>query len=320
MILRCALLLLCLHQAAAALTFPVSGVAMQEGDILLAYSPTALSAAIARYAEPQGDYSHTALFHVSPLDGPRIVEMGSRGLESVDPAKFFKQFHRMALVRLARKFDEAALSQSVEQLFAEARAGRVAFDFKMAWSTDADGHYLCNEMVTIAYLRAGLPDPFPAASRRDDSIWAGWVKQNTSFSLNRIVSPNALLQQPGFKVLAEIERDGNWPGREVVLDAALDRMRLYIEKQGLEPAGPGPGSRLLISIGRSGLFEDKLAVLLSRLDVNIYYFMTEYMERIDSRVRQIRRRSAGEVWSDERLRELTYAVCDAYRERFFRKR
>lgn len=320
--IRCTLLFCCLVQwgAASALTFPSSGIELQEGDILLAYSPTALSAAIARFAEPHGAYSHTALYHVSPVDGPRIVEMGSSGLEVVEPARFFRQFHRMALVRLKRKFDQAELSQTVEWLIAESRAGRVTFDFRMEWHVEADGHYLCDEMVSIVYRRAGLSDPFLAGYLSDDSLWARWVKDNTSLSLSHVVSPNALLQQPEFEVVAEIERDGDWQSREVVLNAALDRMRLYIEKQGYEPTGPGPGSRMIISLGRSGLFEDKLAALLSRLDVDIYYFLTEYIDRVYSRVRQIRRQHEGEVWSDQRLTELTQAVCDAYRERFFRKR
>lgn len=318
MIARCALLFLCLVQWASALTFPESGVELREGDILLAYFPTALSAAIARFSEPKGGYSHTAIFHVSPVDGPRIIEMGSGGLESVEPARFFKQFHRMALARLVEKFDESALFQSLEWLLAEARAGRVAFDFRMDWSTEADGHYLCNEMVSIAYLRAGLPNPFLAGNSREDTLWTVWVKDNTSLSLGHIVSPNALLQQPNFTVVAEIERDGNWRSREVVLNAALDRMRLYIEEQGLEPAGPGPGSRMIVSLGRSGLFEDKLAALLSRLDVELYYFLTEYIDRIYSRVQLSRKRD--EDRSDRHLIELTQAVCDAYREYFFRQR
>lgn len=317
--IRCALLFCCLIQwgAVSALTFPASGVELREGDILLAYSPTALSATIARFAEPQGVYSHTALFHVSPVDGPRIVEMDSGGLVVVDPARFFRQFHRMALVRPVQEIDQAALSQSVEWLVSESRAGRVAFDFRMQWHVEADGHYLCNEMVSVAYLRAGLPDPFPAGHLPGDGLWAGWVKDNTSLSLGHIVSPNALLQQPEFEVIAEIERDGDWQSREVVLDAALDRMRLYIEKQGYKPAGPGPGSKMIISLGRSGLFEGKLAALLQQLDVDAYYFIAEYLDRIYSRVQHIR---GHEVWADERLRELTLAVCDAYRERFFRKR
>lgn len=317
--IRCALLFCCLIQwsAAFALTFPASGVELREGDILLAYSPTALSATIARFAEPQGAYSHAALFHVSPVDGPRIVEMGGGGLVVVDPVSFFRQFHRMALVRPVQEIDQAALSQSVEWLIGESRAGRVAFDFRMQWHVEADGHYLCNEMVSIAYLRAGLPDPFSAGDISGDSLWSDWVKDNTSLNIGRIVSPNALLRQPEFKVIAEIGRDGDWQSREVVLDAALDRMRLYIEMQGYEPAGPGPGSRVIISLGRSGLFEAKLAALLQRLDVDAYYFIAEYLDRIYSRVQHIR---GHEVWSDQRLRELTMAVCDAYRERFFRKR
>jgi hypothetical protein len=222
----------------------------------------------------------------------------------------------LGLLRPTVKPPVGALATAFEQLAERP----LAFDLDMVWP-DIDSHRTyCVGFISQLFRLAGLQDsdpyPRPDESARDPSI--DWAQKHLGFALNRIVSPNAILSNPHYKLLAQYEairpirRVKHW-----ITETTLRKMANYVRDDHLAVAPPKLGSRLGLAAIKLGLVEDPLLFNIPEGRAKIFATVHDFASRVEQRVNRYMQLHDDQVWDEGSVRELTQAVADYYRDDFF---
>ncbi|MDD2719926.1 MAG: hypothetical protein PHH47_01290 [Gallionella sp.] len=298
--------------------FPGSDIVLQDGDLLLYYNPTPLEGLNSLFGLPKGRYSHASVYVMLPKIGGRIVDFSARGLSEQAPAASLEQDYRIALVRPNDPPPVEHLATALSDIRKRVADGHIKFDYLLRWTAEDDGRYYCTEFISRLFRNAQLPDPFPLQSDSENNFWRGWVAENMDIDYSRIVSPNAPLHSPAFKLMAEYQRNDPAAQRqELELDTLLKQMEFYIKEQGRVPATPPLGSRLLVGMANAGFFTDQLIGGLPPKSRPILLVAHEFIVRVQERVERSVWLYEGEDWPPATIVNLTQRTADALRDKYF---
>ncbi len=298
--------------------FPGSNIALQDGDLLLYYSPKPLESFNSLFGLPKGRYSHAAVYIVLPGIGGRVVDFSARGLVEQEAERVLKSAYRLALVRPGYPLPPGRLAAALANMRNRVVDGHIKFDYLLRWTEEDDGKFYCTEFISRLFRNAMLPDPFPLPADSPQSFWEKWVAAHMDIDYAHIVSPNAPLTSPEFKLIAEYARDDPVARRqEIELDTLFKQVDSYIREQGREPAPPPAGSRLLLGLADMGFFTEQLIGGLPPKSRPILLVVHEFIVRVQQRVERTVWLYEGEEWTPATIADLTKRTADALRDKYF---
>jgi len=299
--------------------FPLGGEVLREGDILLGHADDLASEMIARWGLPQGRYSHSGIYYRDESGRGRVLSILGAGMRSEPPGEFYARCIRLALVRPKDPSRSAALGAAARALWARNQRHPARFDLAFDKRLDDPSHLFCDELVSYLYRQVGMPDPFVQPPGTGHTTWTRRFEELTGIDLVEVVSPNAVLHSPHFATVAEVQRKRPPSVRTIVDRAVLDRVRAYVGDQGYVPRKPSLGSRLLASLERTVLRRDYVRRLASPRQREVCYAFLEYLVECRKRTAALLTTRRANEWTPRRVRSLAERVCDACRDRYFRK-
>jgi len=299
--------------------FPLSGEALHEGDILLGHADDLVSEMVARWGLPQGRYSHSGIYYRDERGRGRVLSILGAGMRSEPPQTFYARCTRLALVRPKDQSRCAALGAAARALWARNRRQPSRFDLALEKHLDDPSNLFCDELVSYLYRQVGMPDPFVQAPGTSHTTWTRRFKELTGIDLIEAVSPNAVLRSEHFATVAEIQRKRAPSARAIVDQVVLERVRAYVGEQGYVPRKPSLGSRLLASLERTVLRRDYVRRLPGPRQREVCYSFLEYLVECRRRTAELLATRRASDWTPRRVRLAAERVCDACRDRYFRK-
>ncbi|QQR68220.1 MAG: hypothetical protein IPI58_04990 [Alphaproteobacteria bacterium] len=295
--------------------FPGTNMALEDGDIILSSTLNSIDVLNRVFGYPSGPYTHATLFLNLPDKGPQLLSFQASGLLYVDPAAYMARAYKMALVRLRPGSD----SKRIRDAFTEVSRRKLEFDFDMRWPAIDSPKTYCVGLISQIFRVADLPDPFPFRAARPNDFWSRWGHQTLNLDLAQIVSPNAVLAEKTFEVVATYQNPAiNATGYEAMQNAVVNRIEHYLDVEKRNFAAPSLGDLLVLRIAKLGLVEN--APILSRLPPEkqrIFVVFNDFMESVTRKTFRTMARDEEAVWSEKDVTDLTESIADAYRDRYF---
>lgn len=298
--------------------FPGSQVVLQDGDIILNTSPNILGALNGFYGFPRGRYAHAMVVVAHPDGGVLLLDFtDDEGFRARD-ASVLTGTNELALVRPRFPVQPDALWAAMKAL--ESRP--LSFDVDMQWpALDSNATY-CVGFISQLFRLAGLPDPYPANTPRDvtESYMTHWAAQHLGLDLLRIVSPNRVLINEQFSIVARYRpQDALAALPRIVATAVTRKVEHYIEHDGLQQAPPGAGSRLLIGMASVGMLEQSLLAQMPEQRRAPLAQLLEYFSLVQTRVARHIRLHDEHPWTEQDIEQVAGLIADGYRDRYFIK-
>ena len=296
--------------------FPGTTIALQEGDVVLSQTLSAADMLNQAFGYPTGPYTHVEIFLNVPGKGWKMVGFHASGVIYNEPKAYLARAYHLALVRPRSAPDAGRLTQALATLVKR----NLTFDFNMQWpSVDSSSTY-CVGLISQIYRLARLPDPFPFRHPRPEDFWSRWSKHALGLDLSKIVSPNAVLSEPDFQLLAEYKSQDPALAKLATIESSIiEKLGDYLNDEKLQFAHPDVGDSLALKMARTGIFGDMLLSRLSPEKQNVFIVYSDFVESVEHRtIRQIRRYN-DLPWDKSGVAELTNAIADAYRSKFFEK-
>lgn len=303
----------------APVLFPGTSLALEEGDIILSDGVDMIPSFNREFGHPKGPYSHASVYIVFPDKEGQIVDFDNRGIRVHAPAGFMRRSFKLAILRPNQKPAPGALARAFRVLSQR----NLRFDFNMAWPDRDSSQSYCAGFVSQLFRLADLShmDPFPQQEARPLEFWGDWALQHLGMDLRQAISPNAILSNAHFRLLAEYDNPSPSLKKKFWLtDVTLRKIMHYLRHEQLEIAPPSLGSRLVFAATDAGWMEGNTFTQMPSQRGKVYVTVFEFVEKVKARVERTLFLHEDKAWSEDDVRALTEAVADAYRNDFFTPR
>ena len=297
--------------------FPGTSIALEDGDVILNEALGVVSGFSRRFGYPNGPYTHAMVFIERPNMGARVVGYDDQGIRVSKSQLILEGNYRLALLRPVVKPKPGALVSAYWEL----KQRSMKFDYDMVWpAVDSDRTY-CVGFVSQLFRLAepAAVDWFPEPAQRPKDFWSVWAMQKLGFDLSRIVSPNALLSNPHFRLLAEYvaEDDETLLVDKWLRETVLEKVEEFIRDDKLDIAPPNLGSRLALSAISAGMVDGINFANMPAIRQEKFIAVYEFMVRVEERVKRTMRLNDAQTWDETAVKSLTGAVADVLRDKFF---
>ena len=297
--------------------FPGTSIVLEDGDVILNDGLGIVSSFNRRFGYPAGPYSHATVFIERPNVGWRVVGYDDEGIKVSKPQLVLERNYRLALLRPVVKPPSGALVLAYQEL----KRRPLKFDYDMAWPTVDSNQTYCVGFISQLFRLAepSASDWFPQPQKRPNDFWSDWAMQKLGLDISRIASPNSLLTNPHFRLLAEyvVEDDKMLLVEKWVRDTVLEKVEEFLRDDRLDIAPPKPGSRLTLSVAATGMIDGiafaRMPVVRQEKFISVY----EFMVRVEERVNRTIRLNEEHAWDEDAVKSLTNSVANAFRDEFF---
>ncbi len=310
----------CIHSAQAApVLFPDSSITLEDGDIILSDGVDILPSFNREFGYPKGPYSHASVYIELPEKGGQIVDFNDSGMHISDPERFMSRSFKLAILRPIHKPAPGALARAFEALSER----NMVFDFDMVWPSNDSRLTYCAGFVSQLFRLSGLPgmDPFPRQEAYRMEFWNDWAQQHLGMDLSHAISPNAILSNAHFRLLAEYDNPSQALKKKFWLtDSTLRKVMHYLRNEQMEIAPPSLGSRLVFAATDAGWIKRNTFTQMPVKRRTAYITIYEFTEKVKARVERTLLLNEEKSWDEDDVRTLTESVADAYRNGFFMPR
>jgi len=307
--------------------FP-GGVALKPGDILLGRSYGTMGAIFANFGSLPGKYSHAALYYRDSSGCGRVINIRPLGMDICGVAEYFSRYNRLALVRYRQPLDEQKICQSAQRWFEIDRSARIKPDYRLNRYDHSE--LFCLELVSVIFTENGLPDPFAKTYKVIDNPAAAYIVRELKLDITEIPSPNSVLEEPAFKVIAEWLRPDYDIREEIMHNTLVETLAGYFT-DGYEVRNVRLGGRIKIKLLLTHFRFKRLFIATRRRfpplpmalgmrSLGVGYMIYQHISCTKKTVRQAYMHQPLEVCGVSEVQELTRRAADHYRDRFYMRK
>lgn len=296
--------------------FPSTAIELQDGDVILNDGLGFISSFNKEFGYPIGPYTHVSVYIEFSGEDPIIVGYTDEGIQISSPGNVLHRNFRLALLRPIAKPPAGALASAFKQLSKQS----LKFDYDMKLSKMNGNSTYCVDFVAQLFkLTDPLADGILSQSiERPSDFWSDWAQKHLGLDLSQIISPNALMLNPHFQLMAQYEsEDMRAQVNKWIRESIMQKIKAFIRNDHLDIAPPNLGSRLALYAAKKGVLDDVALAKMPESRQKIFITVYEFMTTVESRVKRTMLLNDAHDWNEESVRVLTGEVSDALRDDFF---
>ena len=296
--------------------FPSTAIELQDGDVILNDGLGFISSFNKEFGYPIGPYTHVSVYIEFPGEDPIIVGYTDEGIQISSPGNVLHRNFRLALLRPIAKPPAGALASAFKQLSKQP----LKFDYDMKRSKmDGKSTYCVDFVAQLFKLTDPLADDILSQSiERPSDFWSDWAQKHLGLDLSQIISPNALILNPNFQLIAQYEsEDMKAHVDKWIRESIMQKIKAFIRNDHLDIAPPNLGSRLALFAAKKGVIDDVVLAKMPESRQKIFITIYEFMTTVESHVKRTMRLNDAKDWNEKSVRVLTGEVADALHDNFF---